>query len=121
MDALDRLFSGKLDTLSEAMARTTRRHGQLSQNLANINTPGYKRQDSDFNVMLTQAGKNQQALQEQQNQRASDRTSLRDDGNNVDLEREVMGMTETELRYQALTQMTSDYFQGLKSVIREGK
>ena len=41
--------------------------------------------------------------------------------NGVDLEKEVMSLAETELRYQALTDMTSGYFSGMKNVIREGK
>ena len=32
-----------------------------------------------------------------------------------------MSLAETELRYQALTDMTSGYFSGMKNVIREGK
>jgi flagellar basal-body rod protein FlgB len=48
-------------------------------------------------------------------------SSLRLDGNNVDVEREVMSIAETEHRFNALTEMTSRYFSGLKSVIREGR
>lgn len=121
MEGLNRLFEGKLDVMQEALGRTTRRHSMLSRNLANLNTSGYKRQDCDFNVVLGDVQKRNQAQKEQHDQQASDRTSLRQDGNNVDLEREVMGVAETELRYQALTQMTSDYFQGLRNVIREGR
>jgi len=32
-----------------------------------------------------------------------------------------MSIAETEMRYQALTDMTSNYFSNLKTVIREGK
>ena len=62
-----------------------------------------------------------QSFREQKAQAASDQTSIRVDGNNVDLEHEVMGIAETELRYEALTDMTSNYFAGIKSAIREGR
>jgi flagellar basal body rod protein FlgB len=39
----------------------------------------------------------------------------------VNLEKEVMSLAETELRFQALADATSSYFSGMKNVIREGK
>lgn len=78
----------------------------------------------DFNVNLEEAGGRSAKLNEWQERRRqfmSDQTSNRNDGSNVDLEQEVYGMAETELRYQVLTDMTNRYFSGLKSVIREGR
>ena len=43
------------------------------------------------------------------------------DGNSVDLEKEVTAISETELRYDMLSEMTGRFFSGLKNVIREGK
>jgi flagellar basal-body rod protein FlgB len=54
-------------------------------------------------------------------QAASDATSLRPDGNNVDVEKEITGVAETDLHYQTLTSLVTSYFSTLKSVIREGK
>jgi flagellar basal-body rod protein FlgB len=122
---IDNLFGTHLTNLQNAMDRTTRRHGQLANNLANVNTPGFKRKDSDFNIILADemnpSKEHLQSLRESQAQAASDRTSVRQDGNNVNLESEVMHMAETELRYQTLTDITANYFSGLKNVIREGK
>jgi flagellar basal-body rod protein FlgB len=122
---LDNLFSPQLNNLQSALDKTTRRHALLSNNIANLNTPGFKRQDTDFNIVLegqmSQGEQKLAELRDQQRQRQSDQTSIRVDGNNVDLEREVMSVAETELRYQALTDMTADYFSVLKNVIREGR
>ncbi len=123
---LDNLFGNQISDLQSALGRTAKRHGALSDNIANINTPGYKRKDVDFNIVLSEAmntpGKaRMRDLQEQAAQRASDSTSLRADGNNVDMERETFALAETQLRYEALTDMTAGYFSNLKSVIREGK
>jgi flagellar basal-body rod protein FlgB len=122
---LDNLFSPHLNNLQGALDKSTRRHALLTNNLANVNTPGFKRQDADFNIVLdgemSQGSQKLQELRERQQQRLSDQTSIRVDGNNVDLEHEVMSIAETELRYQALTDMTAGYFAGLKNVIREGK
>lgn len=125
MRILDQLFAPHLNNLDQAMDRTTRRHSMLTGNLANANTPGYKRKDCDFNAVLdaenNQAEVRMKEMRERRQQMLSDRTSIRVDGSNVDLEREVMSIAETELRYQALTDMTAQYFAGLKNAIREGR
>ncbi len=122
---LNELFTPHLNNLTQALDRTSRRHAQLTGNLANANTPGYKRKDSDFNIILNaennQAETRMKEMREHRQQMLSDRTSIRLDGSNVDLEREVMSIAETEIRYQALTDMTGQYFSGLKNVIREGR
>lgn len=125
MQILNELFAPHLNNLDQALDRTSKRHSQLTGNLANANTPGYKRKDSDFNIILdaesNQAEVRMKEMREHRQQMLSDRTSIRVDGSNVDMEREVMSIAETELRYQALTDMTGQYFSGLKNVIREGR
>lgn len=106
------------------MDRASSRHSLLSANLANVNTPGYKRRDSDFAIELEQAGTRSSGFESAQrklNGTTEDSNSIRLDGNSVDLEQEVAAIAETELRYQVLTDMAGRYFSGLKNVIREGK
>jgi len=121
---LNNIFGNHADNLQRALGRTTERHSRLTANLANVNTPGYKRQDIDFGIQLDEEmGRTSRLGQWRQDRlaRQAEATSLRNDGNNVDLEREVFALAQTELRFQALTDMTSRYFSGLKNVIREGK
>jgi len=115
---LDNLFGPRLDNLQNALGRATQRHTLLTDNLANVNTPGYQRKDIDFNITL----KEEMAKPDlQPNGSQASSGAVRMDGNGVDMEREVMGIAETELRYQALTDMTADYFSGLKNAIKEGR
>jgi flagellar basal-body rod protein FlgB len=121
---LDNLFGPHINNVSRAMGRATERHALLSANLANVNTPGYKRRDLDFNITLSDAMKRTSRFEQWREERQLARGqsgSLRTDGNNVDLEKEVMSIAETELRYQALSDMAAQYFSGLKNVIREGR
>lgn len=111
---LDQLFGNNPANMERALSRASLRHELLSKNLANVNTPGYKRQDVDFAMVLDQEVDRRTAIR-------TDRGSIRTDGNSVDLEQEVVAMAETELRYQMLTEVTSRYFSGLKNVIREGR
>lgn len=122
---LDKIFTDHLTDLQNALSRTTQRQALLTQNLANVNVPNYKRQDMDFHVQLQSqltGGMSGPANGiPGKRQTAPDSSSLRQDGNNVDIEREVTGISETDLHYQALTAIVSDFFSGLKSAIREGK
>ncbi len=125
MQILDNLFGPHTRNLERALNRTSQRHGVVTNNLANVNVPGYKRRDVDFAISLEQAenqsGSRIQALQSRLSGPNAGAGSVRIDGNSVDLESEVMAIAESELRYQTLTEMTNRYFTGLKSVIREGK
>jgi flagellar basal-body rod protein FlgB len=117
------LFSPNLGNLQNALERTSQRQSLLMMNMANVNVPGYKRKDVDFHVALQGqiAEQHERDMADQRAQDASDKVSIRTDGNNVDMEHEVMSVNETALHYEALTQMTSAYFTDLKSAIREGK
>lgn len=124
---LEKLFGPHAANMAAAMTRTTQRHTLLGDNLANVNTPGYKRRDVDFGVELQRA---QQAREQRRSHLSGepilsderiDNSDVRVDGSSVDLEKEVVALAETELRYQALTDMTGRYFSGLKNVIREGR
>ena len=126
MGMLDFMYSPSLNAMQHALGLASQRETLLHANLANANTPGYKRKDIDFNVTLDEAlgkqnGSHINELTQQVRQATSDQTSITADGNNVDMEREVQGIAETQLRYSALTQMTAGYFSDLKSAIREGK
>jgi len=126
MGLLDAMYSPTLDAMQHALSLATKRETMLHANLANANTPGYKRKDLDFNVSLDEAlGRETPShikdMSQQVRQAISDQTSITGDGNNVDTEREVQGIAETQLRFSALSQMAASYFSDLKSAIREGK
>ena len=122
MQILNKLFGPSTHNMQRAMDRVSLRQSVLASNLANINTPGYKRRDVDFAIELEKAGS--PLSPSASRGLGAVRTSfgeIRVDGNSVDLEAEVFAMAETELRYQALTQMARGYFRGLRNVIREGR
>ena len=122
MQILNKLFGPSTHNMQRAMDRVSLRQSVLASNLANINTPGYKRRDVDFAIELEKAGS-------LFSPRAGDGIgavriesgAIRVDGNSVDLEAEVFAIAETELRYQTLSQMARGYFRGLRNVIREGR
>ena len=103
------------------MAGSSLRQQALANNLANINTPGFKRYDVDFHGVLsrtlerTPSAEALDALQFTL-ERETD-TSVRADGSNVDVEREMSSLAENSLQYQALVSVARARLQMLQRVM----
>ena len=52
--------------------------------------------------------------------RTIEATSLRTDGNNVDVDAEMAAMTKNQIYYSAITQRISGYYTNIKSAIKGG-
>ncbi len=125
---LQKLFGNTtLLATTGALDAAALRHEAIANNLANINTPGYKRQDVNFEerlatVLAQSNGSTNEAvrstvagLKPQVITVAG--TTERADGNNVDPEAENVALSKNTLRYEVLTQSVAGNFAALKSVI----
>lgn len=134
-----KLFDVSFTLLQKSMDFRTKRNILLASNVANLETPGYKARDLVFENALGKAMKAQlpgplrvtnakhmdgnRALPLDMVRPQLIRTSTSDaalDGNTVNLETEMAKLAENQIAYQAYTQMISQKFQALKTVIREG-
>jgi flagellar basal-body rod protein FlgB len=101
------LFDNVHLALERALQGSAMRHTALAENLANINTPGYRRRDVDFHSALQAAlpgGK--EALASATLQVTTDPSApMRADGNSVDIDAESANLAQNGLEYQALTQV----------------
>ncbi len=125
---LDRLLNtGTFQAAQGALDGLSARHAAIADNLANVNTPGYKRKEVPFEDTLARAVKDQTS---QCTGAASGPvrpftpcvtrdtdSQARADGNNVDIEAEMVRLADTSLRYETLTQYVGGFFSGLKAVI----
>jgi flagellar basal-body rod protein FlgB len=124
---IDRLFGeDAFVATSRALDAASLRHQAISNNLANVNTPGYKRQEVQFETQMAQA------LAQRGNPCAPgppvsavrprvvtvNSTSMRNDGNNVDMETEMTNLATNTLDFETLSQSISIYFANLKAVIK---
>ncbi len=124
---LDRIFGGDgFVAQTRALDASSLRQELIANNLANVNTPGFKRQDVAFEAKLSRALADRRAgasagAHSVESVRPEIVTqsgaSLRADGNNVDMESENVNAAINTLRYEALSQMVGGYFGGLKAVI----
>jgi flagellar basal-body rod protein FlgB len=129
------LADGRIETLQRALGGLARRQQALSSNIANVDTPGYKRRDVAFESELRaslEGGANRLATTDTRHiplgagggslfgaasaEQGRSRSS-RNDGNDVDIDYEMTKLAETSLRYQLLTQAASSRFATLRDVV----
>lgn len=120
--------------LSRALDAESLRHEVYSHNLANINTPGYKRQEVEFKDYLTAlTGRTEVFPLRRTRPRHIDgrgvggdsrlrvvvdrHSSMRSDGNNVDIDREMVALTEAATRYQVLAEQLGRRLRQLRTII----
>jgi len=81
------------------------RNTLLTNNLANVDTPGYQRQDVDFQSQLQDAIDSGQPLDQLTFKPYTDQQTMRADGNGVNAEQESANLAENGLLYQELAQV----------------
>lgn len=120
-----------ITALSQALDLGSARLQAISNNLSNVNTPGFKRQDATFAALLQSAEDNDgvPAFDGDSDDGASAGPSLvtqqggsmRPDGNNVDIDTETSRMAAAEIYYQGASQLISGQFASLKYAISGGR
>lgn len=124
---------GYVNLLKSAADASWTREEVLTNNIANVDTPNYKRQDVEFSSFLANAlqrsGKNSSSLTQRVNnvdyKDISIRTytdnstlSYRTDGNNVDLSTENVELASEQINYNALIDSMNNEFSRFKSVLK---
>ena len=123
----DKLFGGaNFIASTRALDAYSLRHQAISNNLANVNTPGYKRQVVNFEAQLAGAlsadkkgslGAMAAIAHLKPSISTVSNTSERGDGNNVNVEIEQSAIALNTLQFETLAQQVTGYFKGLESVI----
>lgn len=121
---IDPVFAGEnYEMAKRLLDATALRHEALATNLANIETPGFKRLDlaPDFarqlqNYSQLSDGHIPDSLQPKITEDTTAR-AMRPDGNNVQLDHELLEMNRNSLEYDVLTQFASDSLKRLKTAI----
>src|SRR5947209_16760680 len=106
-------FSGADGYLRAAMSGLAARQRTIANNVANVDTPGFKASEVRFEDALKSAMSrgtagapaDQSSLDAAvRHTSLNDATTTRADGNNVDIDREMEALGEANLTYSALTQ-----------------
>jgi flagellar basal-body rod protein FlgB len=123
-----------IGTITGWLQGLSRRQEATSNNIANIDTPGYRRQEVPFETELQRKighGAEQMTTTDPRHISSGSKlrgqlgidptqllTSSRLDQNNVDIEQEMITLSETQMRYQAATSALNIKLGTLKEVIR---
>ena len=97
------------------------RHELVSSNLANVDTPGYRTQDIDFESEMRRAEHRLEGAEVSPHVQEVKGLIERPDGNNVSLERETLALAQVQLQYRAGVELLRHEIHTLQSAINEGK
>lgn len=133
------LFGGNFPLVEKSLSLRSRRHELIVSNIANADTPNYK----SFDIVIDQelqktrpnsgkirlattnaghlkrAGGGSDEVTIHKNE--SNELSLRGDGNTVDIDTEMVNMSENNLLYRASAQIMNKMFGALRTAIGSGK
>ena len=129
--------------LAHTLDATALRHRAMANNIANVETPGYRRRQVNFESQLRDAldgpmksegsaagfmpSQTRRVWEEQAIENvAADITvdnasPVRENDNNVDIDREMASLAENTIRYEAVLQSLSIKSEMLKNAIHEGR
>jgi flagellar basal-body rod protein FlgB len=120
-----------VNVLDKAADASWMRNEVISNNIANVDTPGYKRQDVDFETQLRQALRSTQFKSVDARVSAINTTELnpsvytdssgysyRLDGNNVDIDTENVELAANQIKYEGLISSVNQEFSNLKLVMK---
>ena len=138
---LDQIMrSPNFDILERGLSAANLRHEVISDNLANVNTPNFKRSEVVFEEVLARElygdddqGKLQLVRTHDKHLpfkkfaradayvRRDDTTTMRTDNNNVDIDMEMANLAKNQLYYNALARQLGGYISKVKSVMQGGE
>lgn len=128
----------EINILEKALDAAWLRSRAISNNIANVDTPNYKAYRVEFEEILKNAVENReiegyrthrnhfqiggfQPEQVQPRIERNNKTSLREDGNNVDIDTEMANLAKNTVMYQALVEQLMSKLSRIKTTINEGR
>ncbi len=118
-----------INVIKRAADASWKRNEVISNNIANVDTPGYKRKDVQFESFLMSSLTGDGSLDRRVANVRTDslkpqiytdnaNLSYRLDGNNVDIDTESANLAENQIRYYALMDSMTQEFSRLKMVLQ---
>ncbi|MBM4416712.1 MAG: flagellar basal body rod protein FlgB [Chloroflexi bacterium] len=147
---IPRLFESRTDTaIRTALTGLQTRQQTIAYNIANVDTPGYKAKEVHFEEHLGKALRGEPIVRREPTRMALATThgrhiqpprpaattvqsqlietaestdgTLRNDGNTVDVDREMPRLAETQISYGALGQIHTNRVGVLRTAVTEGR
>lgn len=117
-----------INVLNKAAQASWKRNEVIANNIANVDTPGYKRKDVQFENYLQTALQGDGSLDSRVEEADLDHIvptvytdnasfSYRLDGNNVDIDTESSLLAENQIRYNTLLESMTQEFNRIRAVL----
>lgn len=126
-----------IQSMEHYMDFAARKQTLTAANLANIDTPGYRTMDFSMELAISEATNREPGVvlrrQDPRHYPGAPLTGLgdsafevdglpqRNDGNNVDLDREMLSLSRTAAKFSLITQLMRSELRKLQHAITEGK
>lgn len=136
---VEKLFGGNFPLLEKSLSLRARRQELIVSNIANADTPNYKSFDIVIDEEMQKTGDSTSGAplaathpnhlgtartgfdQVTIHTKKSDGLSLRGDGNTVDMDTEMVNLSENSLLYRASSQIIKKMFGALRLAMNSGK
>ncbi len=110
-----------LDALQGYLKVVTERQQMIVSNMANVDTPGYHTQDIDFQTAMRQAMNQDNGTRLVPASLELQGLPERPDGNNVNIDRESLLLSQTQLQFQLGVQLVKEQFSHVLTAIKGGE
>jgi flagellar basal-body rod protein FlgB len=105
--------------LNSALDGIAQRQRVIADNIANVDTPGYRATSVDFETSLRAAIASGETSTPVEPALVATDTPVGANGNNVDLRKETMAAVQSQFQYQIMTRASSDRFDLLRTVVSQ--
>ena len=109
-----------LDALQGYLKVVTERQQMIVSNMANVDTPGYHTKDIDFQTAMRQVMNGNDSVHMESASMELQGLQERPDGNNVNIDRESLMLSQTQLQFQLGVQLVKREFNNALTAIKEG-
>jgi|LGVF01.1.fsa_nt_gb flagellar basal-body rod protein FlgB len=128
---LNKSFS-QINLYNKALDASWQKNEAISNNIANVNTPNYKRETVAFEEVLKRAmGTSIPVSRTHENHMPmttdispsivkDKNTSFRRDGNNVNIDTEMAELAENQIKYETITKQLNSNLKRLRLAMSEG-
>ena len=97
------------------------RQKAVASNVANVDTPGYRTKDVDFQYEFLSSLNDSKPLQETVEIVEPNDLLAKNDGNNVNIDREMRLLAENSMRFRMVSTLARGEFKAIKNALSEGK
>ncbi len=129
------LFGGTISSLEKGLTYAMTKNKAIAQNIANVDTPGYKAKDVSFKAVFEDIQNNQISSYKSDDKHydfsisqqgsggaySKDHLRARVNGNGVNMDAEQAKLAENTIYYNALIERVSSKYNTLNAVIKGGK